>query len=139
MSLDEPLAWDGPSGDSNDEQLGEVVEPTTLDRASEFNTVILGELYDSAIIGRRGAHEGPEALHKELAGVKTDRFDAGSIESVSDCGDVQIPDDDGAETVQRSVYEIVVGAPTLDSRELTIAAGAQAPAHFLSAYNRDRL
>ncbi|WP_256683946.1 formimidoylglutamase [Halococcus qingdaonensis] len=105
MSLREPPAWDGPSADPNDEQFGDIVEPITLDHASEFDTVLVGEPYDGAVIGRRGAREGPTALREALTGVKTHHFDAGPVESVGDLGDVEVLDGD-VSTVQESIREI---------------------------------
>ncbi|EMA51836.1 formimidoylglutamase [Halococcus thailandensis] len=104
MSLREPPAWDGPSSDPNDEQFGDIVEPATLDDASEFDAILVGEPYDGAVIGRRGAREGPGALREALAGVKTHRFDAGPVQSIGDLGDVEVPDGD-VETVQESIRE----------------------------------
>ena len=104
MSLREPPAWDGPSGDPNDEQFGDIVEPTTLDDAGAFDAVLVGEPYDGAVIGRRGAREGPAALREALAGVKIHRFDAGPVESVGDLGDVEVPDGD-VSSVQESLRE----------------------------------
>jgi formimidoylglutamase len=112
MSLREPPAWSGPSSDPNDEQFGDVVEPTTLDSANEFDAVLVGEPYDGAVIGRRGAREGPAALREALARTKTHHFESGSIESVADLGDIEIPDDDDddvgtvQETVRESTHEI---------------------------------
>ncbi|EMA43488.1 formimidoylglutamase [Halococcus morrhuae DSM 1307] len=104
MSLREPPTWDGPSGDPDDEQFGDIVEPTTLDDASEFDAVFIGEPYDGAVIGRRGAREGPGALREALAGVKTHRFGAGPVRSVGDLGDVEVPDGD-VSTVQEAILE----------------------------------
>jgi len=52
--LTEPSEWTGTSSDPNDEQFGDVVETATLDSASEYDAVIVGEPYDGAVIGRRG-------------------------------------------------------------------------------------
>ena len=104
MSLCEPPAWNGSSEDPNDEQFGDIVEPISLDDASGFDAVLVGEPYDGAVIGRRGAHEGPAALRDTLADVKTHRFGAGPVESVGDCGDVDIPDGD-VSAVQEAVCE----------------------------------
>lgn len=104
MSLREPPAWDGPAGDPNDEQFGDIAEPTTIDDAGAFDAVLVGEPYDGAVIGRRGAREGPAALREALAGVKTHRFGAGPVESVGDLGDVEIPDGDVSST-QESLRE----------------------------------
>ena len=104
MSLREPPVWNRPSDDPNDEQFGDVVEPTTLDEADAFDAVLIGEPYDGAVIGRRGAREGPGALREALAGVKTHRFDVGPVESVGDLGDVEVPDGD-VSAIQESVRE----------------------------------
>ncbi|GAA0223450.1 formimidoylglutamase [Haladaptatus pallidirubidus] len=80
--------WEGTSADPNDEQFGDVVERTDLDTVDEFDAVIVGEPYDGAVIGRRGASEGPSALREQLAAIKTHHFDAGPIRSVGDLGDV---------------------------------------------------
>ena len=112
MSFVEPPAWNGPSMDPNDEQFGDVVEPTTLDGASEFDAILVGEPYDGAAIGRRGAREGPSALREELAGVKTHHFDSGPVVSLGDCGDIEFPDGGvGAiqETIRESTREIHAG------------------------------
>ncbi|WP_435155832.1 formimidoylglutamase [Haladaptatus sp. DFWS20] len=80
--------WEGTSSDPNDEQFGDVVESATIDTADEFDAVLVGEPYDGAVIGRKGASEGPSALREVLAGLKTHHFDAGPIESLGDLGDV---------------------------------------------------
>ena len=114
MSLGEPPAWSGPSGDPNDEQFGDVVEPTTLDDARAFDAVLVSEPYDGAVIGRRGAREGPAALRNALTGVKTHHFDAGPIRSVGDLGDVEVPDGD-VDAVQESVRETTREIHTSDT------------------------
>lgn len=104
MNLHEPPAWSGPSSDPNDEQFGDIVEPTTLDNADDFDTVLVGEPYDGAVIGQRGAHKGPTALRGALAGVKTHQLDWGPVESVGDCGDIVVSYRD-VSTVQETVRE----------------------------------
>jgi len=84
----EPPAWEGPSDDPHDEQFGDVVYPATLETASEYTAVLVGEPYDGGVIGRPGASEGPSALRQELAAAKTHHFDAGPIGSIGDMGDV---------------------------------------------------
>ncbi len=79
--------WAGTSTDPNDEQFGDVVEETTLDRASEYDVVMLGEPFDQAVIGRRGARYGPDALRSALAELKTTRLDGARVASVGDLGD----------------------------------------------------
>src|SRR5699024_2091520 len=82
----------------------DIVEPTTLDDTGEFDAVLVGESYDGAVIGRRGAREGPAALRDALAGVKTHHFDGGPVESIGDLGDIEIPDGDVG-TVQEAIRE----------------------------------
>jgi formimidoylglutamase len=109
MSLREPPAWSGPSSDPNDEQFGDIIESTSLDAAEEFDAVLVGEPYDGAVIGRRGAREGPAALREALAGTKTHHFASGPVGSVGDLGDIEFLDDDvGAvqEVVRETTREI---------------------------------
>lgn len=91
MRLTDPPAWAGRSSDPNDVQFGDVVEATTLDRVGEFDAVLIGEPYDGAIVGRRGAREAPGAIRAALAGLKTHQFDAGPVAGVGDLGDIDIP------------------------------------------------
>jgi formimidoylglutamase len=84
----------GPSNDSNDEQFGHVVELASIDDADRFDAVLVGEPFDRAVIGRKGASEGPATLRQHLAGTKTHHFDAGPVGSVADLGDVTVGDGD---------------------------------------------
>jgi len=84
--------WMGPSNDSNDEQFGHVVELASIDDTNRFDAVLVGEPFDRAVIGRKGASEGPAALRQHLAGTKTHHFDAGPVGSVADLGDVTLGD-----------------------------------------------
>jgi formiminoglutamase len=100
--------WAGTSSDPTDEQFGDVVEPVdSLDSASEFDAVLLGEPFDRAVIGRKGTADGPAALREALASVKTHHFDAGPVGSVGDAGDCTLAFDAAepptVETIQRSV------------------------------------
>ncbi|EFW93658.1 formiminoglutamase [Haladaptatus paucihalophilus DX253] len=91
--LNPPSEWRGTSSDPNDEQFGDVVEPISElddDRLSEFDAVLLGEPFDHAVIGRKGAADGPAALRESLAGVKTHHFDAGPVGNVGDAGDLML-------------------------------------------------
>lgn len=105
MSLGEPPAWNAPSTDPNDQQFGDVVEPTTLTGAAAYDAVLLGEPYDGAVIGRRGASEGPGAIRESFAGVKTHHFGVGPVGAVGDVGDVRIPEGSTSE-VQAAVAEV---------------------------------
>jgi len=84
----------GPSNDNYDEQFGHVVELASIDDADRFDAVLVGEPFDRAVIGRKGASEGPATLRQHLAGTKTHHFDAGPVGSVADLGDVTVGDDD---------------------------------------------
>jgi formiminoglutamase/agmatinase len=96
----------GPSSDPNDKQFGDVIEPTTLDVVGEFDAMLVGEPYDGAVIGRRGAREGPAALRAELAGIKTHHFASDPVASIGDIGDVEVPDDSvDVGTTQATVRE----------------------------------
>ncbi|WP_435180630.1 formimidoylglutamase [Halorussus sp. AFM4] len=90
--------WMGPSTDANDEQFGHVVELASIADADRFDAVLVGEPFDRAVIGRKGAAEGPAALRRHLAGTKTHHFDAGPVGSVADLGDVT-PGDGEVESV----------------------------------------
>jgi formiminoglutamase/agmatinase len=94
--------WVGPSPDPNDEQFGDVVEPTAVGRAGEYDAVLVGEPYDGGVIGRPGAAAGPGAIREALAGLKTHHFDAGPVTSVGDLGTVVVPDGD-VRAVQEAV------------------------------------
>ena len=84
--------WMGTSNDSNDEQFGHVVELASIDDADRFDAALVGEPFDMAVIGRKGAAEGPAAIRQRLAGTKTHHFDAGPVGSVIDLGDVTFGD-----------------------------------------------
>lgn len=114
MNLTEPPAWEGPSSDPNDEQFGDVVEPTTPEEADAYDAVLVGEPYDGAVIGRPGAREGPAAIRESLAGVKTHHFGVGPIQSVGDLGDVSIPAGPTSE-VQNAVAEVATAVHRLDA------------------------
>lgn len=98
--LNPPSEWLGTSNDPNDEQFGDVVEPIPElddDVLDQFDAVLLGEPFDHAVIGRKGAADGPAALRESLAGVKTHHFDAGPVGAVGDAGDVMLMLDDESE------------------------------------------
>lgn len=105
MSLRETPEWSGPSSDPNDEQFGDIMEVTTLDNADEFDALLVGEPYDGAVIGRRGAREGPSALREALASTKTHHFESGPVESIGDLGDIEIPDGGDVDSVQEVLRE----------------------------------
>jgi formimidoylglutamase len=109
-----PFEWVGPSEDPNDEQFGDVVEPTTLAGADSYDAVLVGEPYDGAVIGQRGAAEGPAAVRETLAAMKTHHFDAGPVASVGDLGTVSLPDGD-VRTVQQAVRDVAASVHDTDA------------------------
>ncbi|MEF8773340.1 MAG: arginase family protein [Halobacteriales archaeon] len=90
----QPFDWRGPSDGPSDEQFGDVVAATTLDAVAEAapperpDALLVGEPYDGAVIGRKGAREGAAAIREQLAATKTHHFDAGPVAGVGDLGDV---------------------------------------------------
>lgn len=101
------FTWAGSSSDPNDQQFGDVVTPVTLETVDRFSTVLVGEPYDGAVIGRQGAREGPDAIRASLARTKTHHFDAGSVHSVGDLGDLEIPPDGSGTAAVGDVQESV--------------------------------
>ena len=118
VRLEESLAWNSPSDDPNDETFGDVVEATTLEGADEYEAILVGEPYDGAVIGRRGARAGPTAIREALASVKSHHVECGPVDGIGDLGDVRWPTDEvdlddadvaavqeRTETVAAAVYE----------------------------------
>lgn len=106
MTRPDPLAWEGTSSDPNDEQFGHVVSPTDIEDAGDFRAVIVGEPYDGAVIGRRGAREGPAAIRRALAGVKTHHFDEGPVAGVADLGDLPVKAYNDADVPENHVADV---------------------------------
>ncbi|KAB1190049.1 formimidoylglutamase [Haloferax sp. MBLA0076] len=107
MTISDPPVWDGTSSDPNDEQFGDIVHETSLEDVSEYDAVFVGEPYDGAVIGRRGAREGPTAIRRALASLKTNHFDDGPVGTVADLGDVSFDGSrDGVAGVQSMVADI---------------------------------
>jgi formimidoylglutamase len=106
--------WVGPSDDPNDEQFGDIVEPATLDSADRYDAVLVGEPYDGAVIGRRGAAAAPAAIREALAGVKTHHVETGPVSNVGDLGTVAPPEGD-VRTVQRAVREVAASVHGADA------------------------
>jgi formimidoylglutamase len=115
-----PPAWDGPSSDPNDEQFGDVVEPTTLTDADtgKYDALLVGEPTDQAVIGRKGAREGPSALRAELAATKTHHLTNGPVGQIGDLGDVEIHDGASGDEVDAAAIQDAVGEVTHDVHTL---------------------
>jgi formiminoglutamase/agmatinase len=108
-SIAPPPVWESPSADPNDEAFGDVVEgvdPARRDPSDPGHDVVLvGEPFDAAVLGRRGAARGPDGIREALAGVKTHSFDTGPLDpgrSVGDLGDVAVDSMD-PRAIQRQV------------------------------------
>lgn len=103
--------WIGPSDDPNDEQFGDIVRAVDVENGTEMDALIVGEPYDGAVLGRRGAADAPNAIRDALAAVKTHHFDAGPVSAVGDVGNVEIPDappsgvQQAVSAVARTLYE----------------------------------
>jgi formimidoylglutamase len=97
--------WHGPSSDPNDEQFGDIVSPTTLEDASDFDAVFVGEPYDGAVIGRKGARDGPDAIRSALESVKSHHFDGGALSDLGDLGNVELDADGDVSETQHTVAE----------------------------------
>lgn len=110
-----PPPWDGPSCDPNDEQLGDVVSATTLADVEDYRTVLVGEPTDQAVIGRKGAREGPDALRSELSRTKTHHLTRGPIGALGDLGDISIPDD-SVSAIQNAIERTTRAIHELDTR-----------------------
>ena len=108
-------SWSGTSSDPNDEQFGDIVETTTLAAADEFDAVLVGEPTDAAVIGRKGAREGPGEIREALAGTKSHRFGAGPVSRIGDLGNVEIPDSGSIREVQDAIRETTREIHALDS------------------------
>lgn len=99
MTSSVPFSWESPSTDPNDETFGDVITSVDSETIDDYNAVLLGEPFDAAVIGRRGAAEGPGRIREALAGVKTHHFGNGPIldrngepvVSLGDLGDVDMP------------------------------------------------
>lgn len=115
-----PSEWNGPSNDPNDEQLGDVVGATTLSDvdSGEYDAVLVGEPTDRAVIGRKGAREGPSALRTALAATKTHHLTGDTIGPVGDLGDVAALDTEGMTPtdIQNTVEEVTRAIYELDTR-----------------------
>ncbi|MCU4743107.1 formimidoylglutamase [Natronoglomus mannanivorans] len=95
--------WRGPSGDPNDRQFGDVIEPIDPEAADETDAVLVGEPYDGAVIGRRGARYAPTAIRRSLAGVKTAHLRRGDPSDqsgvrIGDLGDIRALEGDGLDS-----------------------------------------
>lgn len=104
IDIERSYEWESAASDPNDETFGDVIESIpSADGLSEFGAVLLGEPYDGAVIGRKGAHAGPAAIRDELAGVKSHHFEQGPVGLIGDLGDLAIPRNSTVQQVQEYV------------------------------------
>ena len=94
--------WRSPSSDPNDETFGDIVGgvETLHGDGSEYDAVLVGEPFDRAVIGRKGAAQGPHAIREALAGVKTHHFGGRGVGTVGDAGDAYVAVEHGDELPQ---------------------------------------
>jgi len=113
--LDHTSDWARTSSDPSDAQFGHVVERTGLADAEESDAVLVGEPCDRAVIGQRGAKEGPAALRRKLTSAKTHSYDRGPVATVGDLGDVTPSEDASVAAVQDSVADTTANVHDLDA------------------------
>lgn len=124
-----PPGWETPSSDPRDETFGDVVSAADAAALDAHDAVLVGEPFDGAVIGRRGAAAGPVGVRESLGGVKTHHFDAGPVSSVGDLGDVQFaddggdPDDSGADVRVAQATARRVAAAVHDADTLPVFVG----------------
>lgn len=106
VDLTTQFNWHGPSTDPKDEQFGDITDATTLTDAPEYDAVLLGEPTDRAVIGRKGARDGPAGLRSALNGTKTHHLAQGPVGSLGDLGDVAFSESAGIEERQQTVAAI---------------------------------
>lgn len=84
-----PDAWDRPDpADPRDRTFAQALR----DPPPDPPVVLLGLPFDGAVLGRRGAREGPAALREALAGMKTSRLDRHRTAiAAADWGDADLP------------------------------------------------
>jgi formiminoglutamase/agmatinase len=109
---------------------GHLVESTTIDRAGEFDIVIIGEPYDRGHTGSRrqprweegtigghpGAREGPAALRKALANTKTYNLDTGPVKlTVGDLGDIMVSSGVSNEAAHKEIRDTAQSIHSLNA------------------------
>jgi len=112
--------WESTASDPADETFGDAVERAALPDLRDDGTadvVLVGEPFDAAVIGRRGAAKGPSGIRTALAGVKTHSFDAGAAAAdlaIRDLGDADVSSIDAA-SIQRRVADLAADVHDLDA------------------------
>jgi len=98
--------WDSPEFDPNDEHIGDVIEPTTLNEVGQYDAAIVGEPYDGGQVGTRGASKGPEGVRHALQDTKTCNLTAGPVSAIADLGDVDYAWGQEIETVHEEIKAV---------------------------------
>ena len=116
-----PPVWASPSADPNDETFGDVVEGVDLAHQDPddpgHDVVLVGEPFDAAVVGRRGAAQGPDAIRGALEAVKTHSFEAGAVgrtRTVGDLGDLAVDSMD-PRSIQRQVAAVTADLHASDA------------------------
>jgi len=86
-----PPPWARPVSDPNDELLAGKVRPA----GSKGRFGLFGVPFDGAVLGRRGAAGGPDAIRREIAALKPWTFGRGAFDAgIVEWGNVVVPKDD---------------------------------------------
>lgn len=92
-----PSSWARPVTDPNDEIMANVVRLAGTKYEKDGRFGLFGVPFDGAVIGRRGAAAGPNAIRDELALLKPWTFGRGLVDvRLIDWGNVVVPKDDVA-------------------------------------------
>ncbi len=106
MGLTISYNWQSSSFDPNDEHFGDIVEPSSLEEADQYDVVLIGEPYDGGQIGNRGAAKGPVGLRHALQETKTCNLYDGPVASVGDLGDIEFTWGSDVETVHEEIESV---------------------------------
>lgn len=103
-------AWAARPSDPNDVFFSQLVRLA----AGGGGVALFGVPFDGAVLGRRGAREGPDAIRAQLAKLKPWSFGHGEVaRAISDWGDVRLPGSDdvwGAHEATRAAARAVLDA-----------------------------
>ncbi len=118
-----PATYPVPSyTDPSDKRLPQIVRPGEVSKPNAVN--ILGVPFDGAVLGRKGAAAGPEAIRRALAGFSNYNIELGvglGDANVVDLGDLVVDNADVEEA--HSLVEAEVGRELRDDSILAILGG----------------
>lgn len=117
MTFSDPPEWTRSPSDPRDHLLGNLVRK----RGTAGRIGLFGVPFDGAVIGRRGAAQGPDAIRAELALLKPYAFGRGAFDpELVDWGNLEVPEIDVAGT-----HELVreTASVVLTSQQFPLALG----------------